>query len=191
MKEEIFLSFKSDYCRPILYGIKEYEYRKRFTSKAVKAYLYLSHPVQEVIGVLDLGKPLIIEDEKQKIKDSNVLKTIKLAEDSGDKVAIPILSFSLFKNPITLEEIKEIIPDFFVPQSYIYLNKQEKLLKFLKSRERYQTEFIHSHDSIYLDNFCVSCAEMEQTEEFKKIDKAFSKSFKSNIIKSKYLISID
>lgn len=40
MKKTIFLSFRPEFFRPILYGIKMYEYRKRFCEKPTTAYLY-------------------------------------------------------------------------------------------------------------------------------------------------------
>ncbi len=35
--KEILLSFKDDYYEPLLYGLKKYEYRKRFCAEEVKA----------------------------------------------------------------------------------------------------------------------------------------------------------
>lgn len=55
MKKQIFLSFKPNFFRPILYDIKKYEYRKRFCKEATTAYLYLSAPLQVVIGVMEMG----------------------------------------------------------------------------------------------------------------------------------------
>lgn len=62
MKRKIFLSFRPEFFRPILYGIKKYEYRKRFCKESVTAYLYLSTPVKEIIGIIELGQPLIIKE---------------------------------------------------------------------------------------------------------------------------------
>lgn len=188
MKKEIFLSFKSDYFRPILYGIKKYEYRKRFTNEPVIAYLYLSSPIQEVVGIMDLGIPLNIKNVSATIDDPKILKTINLAIDSGDKLAIPILSFTLFKKPVPLDKIKEIYPDFFVPHSYIYLKNKPRLLEYLQKQRKFEPEFSHKHDNIYYNNFCVSCLTMENTEEFKKLDKLFNQTSKNDIIKSKYLL---
>ena len=38
--KEIFLSFRPEYFKPLLYGIKKYEYRKRFCDEETRAYLY-------------------------------------------------------------------------------------------------------------------------------------------------------
>lgn len=191
MNKEIFLSFKPDYFRPILYGIKKYEYRKRFTNEAVIAYLYLSAPVQELIGILDLGEALSIKEVSKTTDDPKVLEVINSAIDSGDKLAMPINSFTLFKKPIPLKKIKALYPEFFVPHSYIYLKNKPKLLNYLKKQEKFETEFIHKHDEIYYDNFGVSCLMMEQTEEFKKLDQLFTKTTKNDIVKSKYLLRRD
>ena len=55
-KKHIFLSFRPEFFRPILYDIKKYEYRKRFCDEPTCAYLYLSSPVKKVIGIMQLGK---------------------------------------------------------------------------------------------------------------------------------------
>lgn len=62
MKKPIFLSFRPEFFRPILYDIKKYEYRKRFCKEPTTAYLYLSAPIQEVIGIMELGVPIMTKD---------------------------------------------------------------------------------------------------------------------------------
>ncbi|MEG1009585.1 MAG: hypothetical protein RSF67_07240, partial [Clostridia bacterium] len=59
MKRKIFLSFRPEFFRPIFYDIKKYEYRKRFCKEATTAYLYLSSPCQKVIGIMELGVPIM------------------------------------------------------------------------------------------------------------------------------------
>ena len=59
--KEIFLSFRPEYYKPLLYGIKKYEYRKRFCDEKTKAYLYLSGKVRQVIGIMELGKPIRLD----------------------------------------------------------------------------------------------------------------------------------
>ena len=48
--KEIFLSFRPEYFKPLLYGIKKYKYRKRFCNEETKAYLYLSGKVKKQDG---------------------------------------------------------------------------------------------------------------------------------------------
>ena len=54
--KKIFLSFRPEYFEPLLYGIKKYEYRKRFCDEETIAYLYLSGKSRQVVGIVELGK---------------------------------------------------------------------------------------------------------------------------------------
>lgn len=189
MKREIFLSFRPEFFRPILYGIKKYEYRKRFCQEPVTAYLYLSSTVREVIGVMELGEPLIIKDLINDI-DKKTIAYSRLEEclENGEQYAIPIESLSLYKKPISIEEIKKIESSFHVPQSYLYIRKFSNLYNNLKDQEFYPKEFINSHNELYMDNLGCSCKEMETLEEFKLLDKMYLKNKKYDIVKAGYIL---
>lgn len=187
MRKEIFLSFKPEFFRPILYGIKKYEYRKRFGNEEVRAYLYLSAPIKKVIGILELGKPIIIEEVISKYeKNSEQYKRLKECLDNKEKYAIPIKSFRLIKNPIGIEKIKKI-EKFNVPQCYLNLKNYSKILEYLKEQEYYEKEFENEHNRIYENNIGMSCKEMEQTREFKKVDEQYNSNKKYDIVETKYL----
>ena len=84
MKKQIFLSFRPEFFRPILYGIKKYEYRKRFCKEAATAFLYLSAPIQEVIGIMELGVPIMTKDIITKYpSDSDIYERTKHCIDVG------------------------------------------------------------------------------------------------------------
>lgn len=189
MKRKIFLSFRPEYFRPILYNIKKYEYRKRFCKEPITAFLYLSAPVQEVIGIVELGMPidLILIKDKYKNKDKCIYERINKTIDGREVFAIPIESLQLFKEPVSINQIKKIDNDFHVPQCYLNIEKYNEVYNFLCDRELYEKEFLNQHKEIYENNFCVSCSEMECTEEFISKDKEFKNNKKYNIIKSGYL----
>ena len=63
------------------------------------------------------------------------------------------------------------------PAEYEYLEKQEL----------YNKEYINSHSTLYEDNFCMTCKEMEMTEEFKLKDIEYTKNKKYDIIKAGYI----
>lgn len=188
MEKEIFLSFRPEYFRPILYDIKKYEYRKRFCKEEVKAYLYLSSPVKEVIGIMYLGKPILIEKYRNFYKNK---KTIYNRIDSEiknrTKYAIPIKSFCLYEKPITIEEIKNIDEKFHVPQCYLNLENYKKVHVYLNSKNLYKAEFNNNHETIYEDNFCMSCLKMEQSNEFIKKNISYKNDEKYKYIKCGYL----
>ncbi|AZR74373.1 hypothetical protein BBF96_13840 [Anoxybacter fermentans] len=55
-------------------------------------------------------------------------------KDLAKGYAIPVNSFQEIE-PVTLDELKTIFPDFIPPQSYLILKKPD-LLKFLLGRKR-------------------------------------------------------
>lgn len=188
MKRKIFLSFRPEFFRPILYDIKKYEYRKRFCKEPTTAYLYLSAPVQEVIGIMELGQPLYINEEILKYnKSTDVYKRLKQNLKNGELFAIPIESLKLYKKPIPISKIKELEPSFSVPQCYLNIENYPKVFNYLNSREMYDREFYNDHKKVYENNLGMSCKEMETTLEFIKKDKEYLTDKKYDIIKSGYL----
>lgn len=189
MKREIFLSFRPEFFRPILYGIKKYEYRKRFCQEPVTAYLYLSSPVREVIGILELGEPLIIKELINDIdKKTTAYSRLEKCLENSEQYAIPIESLRLYKKPVSIEEIKKMEPTFHVPQSYLNIRKFSNLYNNLKDQKLYPKEFINSHSELYMDNLGCSCKEMETLEEFKLLDKMYLENKKYDIVKAGYIL---
>src|SRR5574344_784447 len=182
MKKNIFLSFRPEFFSPILYGMKKYEYRKRFCKEPVTAYLYLSLPVQEVVGIMELGKPLISEELIRKFSNKNeIYSRIQRAINNGEHYIITIESLTLFKNPISINRLKKINPNFFVPQCYCNLENQKDIFDFLKNQQCMMPEFYNKPSKIYEENLCVWCSEMEEMQEYKEKDIKF----RSNPIYSK------
>ncbi|MDE0581694.1 hypothetical protein ON064_01355 [Planococcus sp. A6] len=187
MKKNIILSFHPDYFRPILYGIKKYEYRKSFSKESVRAYLYLTKPVSEFIGILELDKPQNPIDIKSMFyENSTINERMAICIENKERAIVPIESFQLFKNPISVAAIKNMDINFTVPRAFSYIDNHE-LLNFLEGQETFEKEFVHSHESIFEDNIGVMCSEMEKSEEFIQKDKEFMDSDKANLIKSGYL----
>ena len=187
-KKKIFLSFRPEFFRPILYDIKKYEYRKRFCSEPTTAYLYLSSPVKKVIGIMELGKAIhmdkiIVEYNK----DSDIYNRLNKCLEKGEKFAIPIESFQLFKNPIPIEKIKEIKNDFSVPRCYLNIEKHKKVLKFLKNQPMFEIEFYNNHNTIYENNLAMICKEIELTDEFVEKDQKYLMNKKYDIVECGYI----
>ena len=188
MKREIFLSFKPNFFRPILYGIKKYEYRKRFCKEATTAYLYLSAPIQEVVGILELGIPIITNEIIKKYSTDTVIhKKIQRCIDNGEIFAIPIISLQLYKQPIHISKIKQLDKSFHIPQCYLNICNYKEIYNYLKSQEMYDIEFFNDHSEIYVDNFGSTCKEMELTSEFNNLDKIYTQEDKYKNIKCGYL----
>lgn len=169
--KEIFLSFNPKYFKPLLYGIKKYEYRKRFCNEETLAYLYLSGKSKCVIGLLELGKPIRLDKTRDNyIEYLDTLNRVDKYISSKDINAVPIKSLSLFENSISLEKIRDIIPKFMPPQMYYNLDNKPKLKEILNSRKIKEKLFIHNHEKIYYDNLAKSVSELEKTKEFININ---------------------
>ena len=169
--KEIFLSFRPDYFKPLLYGFKKYEYRKRFCDEETKAYLYLSGNSRQVVGVMELGKPIRLDLTREDyLEYPDTLKTIDEYIFSRDINAIPIKSLALFDNPIDLDEIRKQIPSFMPPQMYFVLDNHPKLKLLLEKQLLNKKLFVNNHENIYYDNLAMSVSELKKTKEFQRID---------------------
>ncbi len=174
--KEIFLSFKPEYFKPLLYGLKKYEYRKVYCDEETKAYLYLSGKSRQVIGILELGRPIRLDRTRDDYIDySETLKRVDEYISDNIVNAVPIKSLTLFENPITLEEIREEIPGFMPPQLYYVLDNHPKLKSILESITLSKKLFTHLHDGIYYDNLAVSVSELKATDEYKRLDFLYEK----------------
>lgn len=181
--KEIFLSFRPEYFKPLLYGMKKYEYRKRFCEEETKAYLYLSGKSRIVVGIMELGKPIRLDLTRENYLDyKETLKRVDEYIASKDINAIPIKSLTLFKNPISLEEIRKEIPGFMPPQMYFVLENHPKLKNLLEKQLLDKKLFVHAHDEIYYDNLAMSVSELEKTEKFKELDSNYQEGKNSNSI---------
>ena len=170
--KKIFLSFRPEYFEPLLYGIKKYEYRKRFCDEETIAYLYLSGKSRQVIGIMELGKPIRLDDTRDNYIDyPDTLKRVDEYIESNDINAIPIKSLSLFKNPLSLEDIRKEIPTFMPPQMYFVLDNHLKLKHLLKQQKVCEKVFYHEHDCIYYDNLAKSVSELKKTDEYMNLKK--------------------
>ena len=188
MKKEIFLSFKPEFFRPILYGMKKYEYRKRFCKEEARAFLYLSSPVREVVGIVEFGAPVDIGGIMGAFSEKpDVYRRLEACIRSGEKTAVPIISLQLYKSPIHISKIKAIDPSFTVPRSYLNIRKYKSVYEYLDTQELFEPEFYNSHEAIYEDNIGMTCEEMERTDEFIKKDKIYTADSKYAMIKCGYI----
>ena len=165
--KDVFLSFRPEYFEPILYGMKKYEYRKRFCNEETRAYLYLSGKERIVVGIMELGIPIRIDKTRDNYLDyPETLKRVDEYIVSRDVNAIPIKSLALYEEPISLEEIRQVIGGFMPPQMYYVLDNFPELKELLDKRKLKRKLFVHNHDGIYYDNLALSVDKMTKTKEF-------------------------
>lgn len=65
----ILMSLREDVYKKVLSGEKIYEHRKVFPDEPVKAYIYVSKPVQAICGVMYLSNKTPLLDWREKYKD--------------------------------------------------------------------------------------------------------------------------
>ena len=82
----------------------------------------------------------------------------------------------MFKKPLTLDEIREKIPNFMPPQLYYVLDSKIKLKNILEEQSVGDKLFVHNHNKIYYDNLAMSVSDLEKTKEFKELDLYYSDS---------------
>lgn len=127
----ILLSMQPFGVEQIMSGNKIYEYRKKFTKEEVRAYLYVSKPVQEITGILTLGRRELLSDWRDTyMDDTEVVQRINEYISRNNKYAMPVLSFQRISG-IELNNIQKVFPDFIIPQSYYYLDELP-LLKYIE-----------------------------------------------------------
>ncbi|MET1160617.1 MAG: DNA-binding protein [Thermoprotei archaeon] len=139
-------SIRPKYVYRIFTGIKKFELRKWIGLKPPTGstiVVYASGNVKAIVGEFRVGKvvfakPTDIWDYLSTIEDSGVgLEDYQYIRGSKYALALEILDPILYVKPITLKEIKNIIPGFSPPLSFRELNRDEPLYELIirKARE--------------------------------------------------------
>lgn len=149
------LSFKPDIYQKIYHGIKIFEHRRNFPDESIVAYMYVSKPIRAIKGIVYLNNRHTLTDwENEFSDDPAAIKRIKEYEESYRYV----MEISEFQETtqISLDEIKKEFPDFVVPQSYIYLDKNPELLKYIENHLKLLTKNIkHDFSQITSEQICI------------------------------------
>ncbi|MEN6599023.1 MAG: ASCH domain-containing protein [Rectinema sp.] len=119
----VLLSIRPEHAEKIFNGSKEFEYRRKFTSKEVNlAYVYASSPTQSVIGYIEIQRVI-------KMKPGDLWELTKVRSGLTEfqynqyfincdiAYAIEIKKAELFKHPNKLSKYCLERP----PQSYQFL----------------------------------------------------------------------
>lgn len=149
----ILLSFKADVYEKVISGSKLYEHRKVFPNEPIKAYLYVSHPIKAITGVMYLNKRIEIESWKDKYSyDRVALKRIDVYLKHY-KYAMQIIKFEE-TNSILLNQLRLDIPEFVVPQMYYFID-ESPLLKYLEKNLQFTGKVIlHDFSNIKSEQIC-------------------------------------
>lgn len=148
------LSFKPEWFEKIRDGRKIFEYRNSFANEEVMAYMYVSHPLKQIVGKIHLGKRIDINEWKDMYSDQP--EVMERIEDylRRHKYAMPILSFQM-TNGISLDELREFNKSFVCPQMYYYLDNYPELFEYVKEKAYNIGELIeHDFSQINVDDIC-------------------------------------
>lgn len=147
------LSFKADVYKRVITGEKIYEHRKVFPDEPVVAYLYVSAPVKAITGIMKLNNKTSIESWKDKYSyDDKAL--IRIDEYLvRHKYAMEIIEFQE-TNRISLEQLRDKMPRFVVPQMYYYIENSELLEYLEKNLQPIGEKIVHDFSDVSSDLIC-------------------------------------
>jgi predicted transcriptional regulator len=137
--ELVLLSIREEYYNEILKGIKKFEYRKKYNKLSTIAFIYISKTKKKVVAVIEFDAPIydsaeIIAKISEKEKKDSFENMIEYIGRDKKGYAIPIKKIIPIEN-ISLQEIKNKIPGFTVPQSFFYIKEKKELLELLENLE--------------------------------------------------------
>lgn len=139
------LSLKPEIFDLIREGRKIFEYRHQFYTEAINAYLYISRPVQKIVGYIEFGKRINLQDWKEKYQNNTEISNrINDYISRNYKYAMPINRFRM-TTEITLNSLKEDLEKFIIPESYYYLDNFEKLENYIKRNIKFTGEIVENN----------------------------------------------
>ena len=135
----VILSIKPEFVEKIFSGEKQYEYRKvLFKQKVDTVYIYASRPISRIVGEFKIDEILCDTPENiwnETKRQSGVTQNFfnKYYKGREKAVALKIKECKEYKEAINPESL---IPNFKVPQSFIYvvekITHQTKYVKYLR-----------------------------------------------------------
>lgn len=129
----IILSFQPQFFQSLLTGKKHFEYRSRLPKGQLRAYLYLSSPVQQLVGYLDLAEGLDLSELLKRDLPPETRRRLANHRDEGARFASPIVAIGLFEEPISRQTARDI-SSFHPPQGFSYAKTYPELHQLLLTR---------------------------------------------------------
>ncbi|MEB3844060.1 MAG: DNA-binding protein [Desulfurococcales archaeon] len=137
------MSIRPQYSRLIFAGVKKYELRKIAGAPPIEEgsliIVYSSGKVKSIVGEFTAGR--IIMGTPERVWEAVHKPGTGIREDAwpylkgGRKaMAIEVRNPRLYKRPVTLEELRRIIPGWMPPFSYKRLEPGDKTLELVLRR---------------------------------------------------------
>jgi len=149
-KVKIILTLKQEYFEKIISGKKKNEYRFNIPKDDVEAYVYLPSPHKKIVGLIELKNTRWMDKETiSHFYENNGDGDFKTMYDwIGNKIGCyvsEICSVIQFKEVLRLDFLRKEY-NFYAPQSWMYLNKNEKLDTYLSIIKKKNIEREESND---------------------------------------------
>lgn len=139
------LSLKPEIFDLIRNGKKIFEYRHQFYDEPINAYLYISKPVQKIVGYIEFNKRINLKDWKERYKDNvEVSSRIEDYISRNYRYAMPINKFKM-TTEIPLIDLRSNLEKFIIPESYYYLDNFTDLDKYIKSNIEFTGEIVNNN----------------------------------------------
>lgn len=127
------MSFWPQIYDKIVGQIKLIEYRRNFPKDCKMAYMYISKPVKAICAIIYFGKIHFLYDWQQEFIDypEVQLRIKESLEIEKYRYGAEISAIQKIK-PIHLEELRNNIPNFVAPQSYLLLENNQELKQYIE-----------------------------------------------------------
>ncbi len=147
------ISLRPEVFENIASGAKIYEHRKVFPNEPIKAYIYVSRPVQAITGQMILTNKTALEDWLIRYKDDKA--AVERIKDymTRNKFAMEIQSFQK-TSQIPLSVLRENVSKFIIPQMYYFLDETEILEYIENNLIPIGEPIFHSFEKITSDMIC-------------------------------------
>jgi len=130
---KMLLSMQPFWFEKVMSGEKIYEYRNRFPNEEIEAYIYVSHPVKAVAGILYLSPRIEVRTWiDQYSSDEKIVTRVKKHVEKN-KYAMPIKATQRIQ-PITVDALREAVEKFIIPESYYYFENYGEIANAIQER---------------------------------------------------------
>ena len=150
------MSFWPKIYDKIVDQIKLVEYRRIFPKDCKMAYMYISKPVKAICAIIYFGKIHSLYDWQQEFIDypEIQLRIKRSLEKENYRYGAEISAIQKIK-PISLEELRNSVPNCVAPQSYLLLENNYELKKYIERNTLCTGQLIkNDFMSIFPEHIC-------------------------------------
>ena len=148
------LSFWPSVYDKILKQEKILEYRRRFPKNCTYAYMYITKPVKAIVAIIYFKRMHSLIDWLEIYTEDHITTTRIKKFLQKYQYAMEIESIQKIQ-PITLDMLRNNIPNFTAPQSYILLENNISLKYYIeKNTIPVGNRIYNKHYNIYPNHIC-------------------------------------